>query len=261
MMNVNAGKLERFIYWVNERNSIRLARELGDPPPWTDDKILQRYHFCNIRREDDRGTKELRELRIKMDLAMHKRPMFYTAARLFNFAPSVEDYFKFGPEYLQCRLDSGGKVFHTAYVVSTCGKSMDKIEYCDDLIKQVAKAYISNHSCREAFDCLRKIDGLGSFMCGQIIADLKHDQFLHYAPDWNDFAVMGPGSKKGLDILYGPGTTETTFYDRLSHLKRVTKGYIPELEMQDLQNCLCEFQKFMRYVTDGPGRRRIYERV
>lgn len=257
-MQLNPGKLERFIYFVNERNQMHNRRMAGLPAPWTKDPILDHYHFCNIRREDDRGTKELRALRVELDLAMHKRPYFYAAARLFNYAPSVRDYFKFGPEYLQCRLDSGGKVFHTAYVVSTCGKSMDKIQYVHELIEKVKDAYISNQSCRECFECLRKIDGLGSFMAGQIVADLKHDQYLHYAPDWNDFAVMGPGSKKGLDFLYGIGTTEGNFYERISDLKRATKGAIPELHMQDLQNCLCEFSKFMRYAMNLPGRRRIY---
>lgn len=258
-MQINPGKLDKFIYFVNERELMRRRRECGGAWPWSEDPILQHYHFCNIRREDDRGTKELRALRIELDLAMHKRPEYYACARLFNYAPSVQAYYAHGPEYLQERLDRGEKVFHTAYVVSTCGKSMDKIQYCDELIKKVREAYVSNLSCQDAFDCLRKIDGLGSFMCGQIVADLKHDQYLHYAPDWETFAVMGPGSKKGLDILFGVGTTETNFKERINFLNMNVMGVIPSLHRQDLQNCLCEFQKFMRYVTNGQGRRRIYD--
>lgn len=261
-MQLNEAKLDKFVYWVNERESIRYKREeLKLPAPWTDDPILQHHHFCNIRREDDRGTKELRALRVAMDLAMHKRPMYYAAARLFNYMPSVRDYFLLGPQDLQERLDAGEQVFHTAYVVSTCGQKMDKIEYVDNLIKEVAKAYISNQSCRECFECLRKINGLGSFMAGQIVADLRHDQYLHYAPDWYTFAVMGPGSKKGMDILMGLGTTERNFMERLVFLKEATKGRIPELEMQDLQNCLCEYSKFIRYLMNMPGRRRVYTHV
>jgi hypothetical protein len=257
-MQINPAKLDRFIYFVNERELMRRRRESGQEWPWSEDPILQHYHFCNIRREDDRGTKELRALRVQMDLAMHKRPEYYTAARLFNTAPSVSDYYEHGPEYLKERMASGGKVFHVAYVVSTCGERMDKVDYVDRLIKQVRAAYISNQSCRECFDCLRKINGLGSFLAGQIVADLRFDQYLHYAPDWGTFAVMGPGSKKGMDILMGAGTTERNFHDRLKFLNMNVMGVIPSLDMQDLQNCLCEFQKFMRYVTNGPGRRRIY---
>jgi len=259
-VSIHQGKLERYIYYVNERQAIGTRKRSGVPGPWTKDPILQHYHFCENRREDDRGTKELRALRIELDLAMHKRPEFYTAARLFNYAPSVRDYYDKdkGIDHLKAKMFAGEKVFHTAYVVSTCGERINKIDYVDRLIKEVRDAYISNLSCRECFDCLRKIDGLGSFLAGQIVADLKNDQHLHYAPDWYDFAVMGPGSKKGLDILYGPSTTERNFMDRLTDLKWEVRGKIPEFHMQDLQNTLCEFQKFMRYVTNSPGRRRIY---
>jgi hypothetical protein len=49
-------------YWVRERESIRRRKELGlAPESWTTDPILSTWRFCNVRREDDRGTVWIRE--------------------------------------------------------------------------------------------------------------------------------------------------------------------------------------------------------
>ena len=45
--------LDRLLYWVTERESIRIQRLQGKAPPWTDDPILRQYRFCNVRRMDD----------------------------------------------------------------------------------------------------------------------------------------------------------------------------------------------------------------
>src|SRR3972149_5560054 len=40
-----------------EREAIRIRKEVDKlPPPWSVDTTLQKFHFCNVRREDDRGT-------------------------------------------------------------------------------------------------------------------------------------------------------------------------------------------------------------
>src|SRR5262245_66683119 len=44
-------------------------------------------------------------------------------------------------------------------------------------------------------------EGLGSFMKGQIIADLKYLPFMREVDDWWTWATPGPGSMKGLNIV------------------------------------------------------------
>lgn len=249
--------LDLFIYYVKERDRIYQRREAGMPKPWTDDPILQRHHFCNNRREDDRGTQSIRWL-IKTIPDVERLPCLYTMARMFNHAPTVSDWLRGGlPEVKRIR-DNGGKIFNTAYVVSTCGESMDKVDYVARVVHEVAKLDVPRTSCRDAFETLRTVNGLGSFLAGQVVADLKNDRYLTGVPDWDTFAVMGPGSKKGLDFIYGPGTTERSFDARLDLLRTVTNGKIPLLHAQDLQNCLCEFSKYVRYQQGLPGRRRKY---
>ena len=51
--------VKAFFDFCKERESIRVKRERGDPPPWTSDPVFQRGRFLNVFREDDRGTKAL----------------------------------------------------------------------------------------------------------------------------------------------------------------------------------------------------------
>ena|GEM_PF-513199 len=51
------GPVAAFFGFCRAREAVRIRRESGSPPPWTDDPILQRGRFLNVFREDDRGTK------------------------------------------------------------------------------------------------------------------------------------------------------------------------------------------------------------
>ena len=51
------GRLELFTSYINERESIRKAKESGMPFPWTNDPILRDYRFTNVRRTDDTVSK------------------------------------------------------------------------------------------------------------------------------------------------------------------------------------------------------------
>ena len=51
----------QLLYWIEEREAVRLRRAAGEPPPWTDDTILQSWSFTNVRRECDRVTVWIKE--------------------------------------------------------------------------------------------------------------------------------------------------------------------------------------------------------
>ena len=53
--------LQHFKQFIFESEQVRLRKEAGDPRPYSLDKILQTKSFCNVRREDDRGTRWLSE--------------------------------------------------------------------------------------------------------------------------------------------------------------------------------------------------------
>ena len=48
-----------FFNFCKERENIRLKREQGSPPPWSNDSIFQKGRFLNVFREDDRGSQAI----------------------------------------------------------------------------------------------------------------------------------------------------------------------------------------------------------
>jgi hypothetical protein len=110
--------------------------------------------------------------------------------------------------------------------------------------------------------------GLGSFMRGQLIADLKYLPFMLNAIDWWTWATPGPGSMRGLNIVFGrPMNTAWRKGEWLEELQRLRSWVKPELEKigigrlhnQDLQNCLCEFSKYTKVMTDAGRPRQRFQ--
>ena len=49
-----SGIYEYYWYFASERQAAFQRRVAGAPGPWTDDRILQEYKFCNVFRASDR---------------------------------------------------------------------------------------------------------------------------------------------------------------------------------------------------------------
>jgi hypothetical protein len=84
-------------YWVREREDIRRRKDRGDAQDiWTSDSILQTYRFCNVRREDDRGTVWIRE-NIREPFAGH--PLLWLMlciGRQINWPDTLAELIGFG---------------------------------------------------------------------------------------------------------------------------------------------------------------------
>jgi hypothetical protein len=112
---------------------------------------------------------------------------------------------------------------------------------------------------------------MGSFVAAQIVADLKYVPPLKHARDWMTFAAPGPGSKRRLNRVLGrpadaPWRDDDTWRVGFRRLHEEIK---PELERmglgdlhaQDLQNCLCEMDKYERTgLGEGKPKRRFVPR-
>jgi hypothetical protein len=245
-------------------------------PPYSADPIFQTVRFCNVHREDDKVTKWIRKYWNKADDPAWK----FVLGRMLNLPESLA-YLVLGQFERGGLTDAkillkdwrakGHKVFTSAYTISTCGKPMDKIDYVFDVVNEVRQVEetapidwpLVVSDCEWMYKELTYIDGLGSFLSAQVIADMKNTtgHHLETAHDWWTFVAPGPGSIKGLQAYFGDRVTHTTFksfFDRCRvEVDPLIPEYIPKISNQDFQNCLCEFSKYMRVkLTNGHVRNR-----
>jgi hypothetical protein len=260
------------VKFIKEREKVRVAKEAGKQQPWTKDSILASYRFCNVRREDDRVTRWLRR-EYYQAFEMDKEIWFAAVvARLFNqpdalqaIAPYIVPW---KPEkvrqILHKRRDAGLRNFNAAYIVSTNGVAMDKVDYIVTRVlgplwaARKALNIPLDGTLRTLYEQLTQFDGLGSFIAAQVVADLKYMRPYNKAPDWWTFAAPGPGSRRGLNrVNQFPTGLMLPEKGWLAHLtdmlERVNKKLPEPLHAQDLQNCLCEFDKYER-ARLGEGR-------
>lgn len=273
------GMAQLMAYWIVERENMRIHKEAGLPWPHSQDPILANNRFCNVRREDDKVT---RWIRTHMS---HNRDGYelarITLCRLLNNIPTLEalpvewygiEMMDEVVEILYDRKNRGQKVFGSAYVVTTCGVSMEKIDYVQRVVEDAAlEAYgwewsnrvggsvfpAGTFTCEEAHSQLTEVDGLGSFLAAQIIADLKNTpgHMLAFAPDWLTWSAPGPGSLNGLTAYFGTKITPRTYHEAMTtawnEVRPLLPTHLQDLHMQDFQNCFCEFSKYHRIKFVG----------
>jgi hypothetical protein len=125
------------------------------------------------------------------------------------------------------------------------------------------EAAFKKGSRREVWLILKSRPYFGSFMSGQVVDDWGWTLLLSKARDTNTWAPQGPGSVRGFNRVLGlPLKTKHKEDEWCTVLQDWRKQVIEELgqefrdiSLMDLQNCLCETDKYLR-VKNGEGRPR-----
>ncbi len=275
-----------FIKWIKGREDIRIMKESDLPKPWSLDKIMQETYFTNIDREDDRVTKWIRENWLYHDgrAGLYEFSMF--VARVFNKIETLEaigqPYLENGSlagwlmevgSLLEYKRDKGEKLWSGAYIISTNGRKIDKLQHCIELFQMHDPLICSNFSrlqkqvsLADGHEMLCQVYGLASFLAAQIIADLKNTTGHPFslAPDRDTFSAHGPGSLKGLSYFFEEKVTPKNYQEKINQARKMVLPYLSgaimrKLCMQNFQNCFCEYSKYMR-ILEGTGKsKRKYE--
>lgn len=254
---------ERLAHWINHRWIIHVKKSRGEPLPWSTDRILQNYRFCNVHRENDKVTRWIAHNWRDSNGGEHNLVPALVLARMFNL-PSTLSQLGFPYEWDTSRMADivkdmradKQKIFNGAYLITTCGVKMDKVDYvfrvADDARDLGFEATRKCRTLEEMHRLLTTVNGLGDFLAGQVIADLKNTPGhpLETAMDHSTWATPGPGSLRGLARLEGAHRpSRAGFLPRL-HAARapvdLLLGDMPLVDAQDFQNCLCEFDKWDR---------------
>lgn len=269
----NSAEFEIFLYWIQARERVRRQKEFRQPKPWTDDPLLRDYRWCNVRRLNDAVSRSLFAYWYSPPGLTSLKTQLTAAAfgRLINWPPSLmaisgggyfcSQHLTRASEALHKRAAERHKVFTGAYVIpGVPGES--KIDSICGLVEAVSTLEIED-TMRTMWLSLTRWDGLGSFLAGQIVADMAHLQAGRSWPDRDTWAPLGPGSARGINRLLGrpkdKAVTQGEFETLLPKLIAVTRPEIDvlwtnqQLQAMDIQNCLCEYDKYRR-LTLGEGK-------
>lgn len=220
-------------YWMNERHLIYLRRRDGEDYPWTGDKILQTYRFCNVYRELDKVTKWI-HTNIRVPFRDHPDlPFMLCIARTFNHPPTLQALMDKGlwptdgewpwdeaAMYLDDLITLGEKIYTGAYMIraeSDPGKiwyHWTKQRYITGIVldevwqrRQEWPKYwqlcLGETSLESASEWLQQFHGWGPFMAYEVVTDLRHTKHLSQARDIMTWANPGPGAQRGLNRILG----------------------------------------------------------
>lgn len=247
--------LEEFWYWCNERHHIYKLRKSGLAPPWTNDFVLQTYRFTNVFRQDDRGTRYLWDT--YLDECTDKLCHFATIVlyRMFNNIDTAARCFP-EPIYdwdlqrvhiaeaMQSMQEAGTTIFGGAYIMrGPWWNHLSTVDYVwkhREVINGALVALNVNGSTRY----LCQLPNVSTFTANQLCQDMRHHLgYLANAPDGHCFAFPGPGAKRCLRWMGYIEDTESM--QELCEMQNDWRApHLPTLEVQDIQQSLCEVQKY-----------------
>lgn len=281
----NEDNFKMLSYWIDERHKIFLKREAGEEPPWTEDPILQEWKFCNPFRVNDRETRALHTVikdkgpSVPGDLLFNifafrafnswevwKDIGWCTSADQWNTAKARDILLK--------RVKAGKRITSGAYMIRgyqdepkwfsiprVLGEIWDKRH---DIVAPIAV-----HRPRSLLFVWQRLMsqrfwGWGPFTYYQVALDLMATSLLQNPEDLNEWTCLGPGGEKGLALIYPQIKPQLAWPEVMPKLLRDVNvargGYVPLLNLQDLEFSLCELQKYHRIANGGRGKERYHGR-
>lgn len=275
---------EEFFAYARERERIRRSRLAGQPAPWTEDPVLQKYRFCNINREHDRVTAWFRH---HLRDPLRDDPFVLLATVAFRWFNLPVTGMALKPMLLERRWDAqeaveriresrpNGPWTTGAYMIkSRIGHpKVEGLCWCIDNIAQdaehlAARVEPGDTTLEGMWERLCEYPYMGAFMAYEVVTDLRHTYLLQDAPDIDTWANPGPGAARGLCRLLGKpldalnrnrdpdrATMIALMQELLDHSR--TEANWPQdwfqWELREVEHTLCEFDKYER-ARLGEGR-------
>lgn len=272
-----------FYTFIKEREAIRLRRAAGQPWPWTNDPILRKFSFTNVKREHDRTSRILIDQFYEPNRRAPIEEALFNAA-IFRYFGTAEFAVAVGwnepcakalgrvERVAATRLAAGARVYTGAYMVTNCGRKGAKHElicraFLADLLRKtpdVCAAISAQWAMEDAVAALVQVDGFGVFMAKEVLLDTRYtDAWQVEGPsDRETWTGVGPGAIRGAArIRYGEKKTISRA-EALEICREVYAArhqywpseYMP-LTLDDIQFQFCEWFKYEK-VRLGEGRPR-----
>lgn len=272
---------DEYVAFVRERHLVWERRSLGLPAPWSASPILQDARFTNDFRVLDTGSQYV--LRMVQDAETPEdvvlRAFLY---RLTNLPDAWEAFRALHGRWpvvadtpargvLEAFLvDHAGPIFSSAYMISPgiANKGMTRPEW---LAMTVTAAFTPGGEwelhpilfhplalVRDRVEYLCEVPRVAGFLALQMATDIGYSDLL--PGDEDEFVVVGPGSRRGLEALGLPTTPSAIralHAEVCSTVVLDVHGTPRPLSLMDVQNTLCEFGKYHAMLNGRAPRRRF----
>ncbi|KZV63694.1 hypothetical protein PENSPDRAFT_691421 [Peniophora sp. CONT] len=286
---------ETLVYVAVERQKIFERRYAGERGPWTKDNIFQQCHFTNVFRILDRDTQyTISTVIAKGSSSFEERVFRVVLFRLFDRTETYEFLTdKFGvptwkgfdrkayAKALDHRIADGFSLAGHAYQMpAPTVARIGGTSYHDRLLRLLELMMLSDFpgaisECTELCDVHAAIafyPTMNAFLGYQVVLDLNMIPQLMLPEDW---ALPGPGARKGLRMIFGKQLKSEHIslalswvhehFDELVVAAGFTKKDIPALtpgapglSKVDIEHILCEFSKYARIASPEKYGRRSF---
>ncbi|KXN92701.1 hypothetical protein AN958_06979 [Leucoagaricus sp. SymC.cos] len=276
---------DTFWRFAAERKVLDDRRRAGEPRPWTEDKILQTYHFCNTFRVLDRLSQFI--IREVIEKGSQKPEELAFRIILFNLFTKIETWELLRDQVGPLRWETYDRDKYVAVLHNTKALGMPlytgafqkpapKFENIDGYVNHLILLEVLmdneiHYKCMHAwhmadvYEYLVSFPSMGEFATYQLMLNLSYSKLLNFHR--NDFVVPGPGASSGLIKMFSKSTmtaginadphfeievirwlTDTQKY----HFERLglkPPGLGPKdlpMDVADIEHTLCEVDKYAR---------------
>jgi hypothetical protein len=268
--------------WMAERHTIYQRKtEQQLERPWTKDKILQTYRFCNVYRELDTTTIWIRKHWREKMKRNPNLPFAMLVARMINRPSTLATitekcglpeasraWCNHAHRVLATLVNSGVKIYGGAYIITAGGQEGPKYDYTANCLREAAATpWLSSPtrwsmSLEHLWAEFRELPGCGPFIAYEIATDLRWTRFYN-GKDHMTWANPGPGAMRGINrILTGEANGERLprglYIETMVRLTAMANEHrdlkwMPRFEVRDIEHSLCETDKYLR-AKHGEGR-------
>lgn len=281
------------LYWrfVAERRAMQLRRDAGAMPPWTTDDTLRWNRFTNVYRIEDRVSQYLVS-NVLYNQEWSAEDLVFRAIlfRIFNL-PATWDFLvaEFGEprwatfhhhweqwaDAVAARRESGIKVFNGAYLIAGVhtyhhlGKEHNWLYLLNHMmVNGVYGHVLAAPTYRDVYQALLRYEMVGPFLAMQWLTDINYSPAIAFSE--NEWVMPGHGAVRGLTKLglirqgdsgaSGIEWLRERFQSSLAerNLRFDPLGGRRWPSLMDIQNSLCEYDKYARavapWVGNGPAK-------
>jgi len=277
---------------LKTREQIRLAKAAGAPWPWSDDDVLNRCKFTNVKREHDRTTAWLRaNWTAKHSNADAATVLFNCGVfRVFGTVAFAEetgwttDVSAWDQSMERCNAvacwEAGIHAFTSAYnrirfnaerrkgdvgpPLDVYDKVLSTLEGLRLAVNDIVAVPAGGRlSWRAVCTRLRRVSGFGGsgFMAKEVLLDaMGWPSMRRLVRDEGDWTPPGPGARRGLNRLHGRALNfdppEARFVTEMRRLLRTLRSLDPEFCTSvalDLHDVQFQLCEYDKYCRVGDG--------